>query len=122
MVIKDKDCVIVFANGDNSVVVPITVFKDLLTTRKTLTEIIGSRPKEVELNEITFGSDNKERVLVWEVDEDSPVFGHDEENKEDEESHDKLFESSYFGCGGPSAIIARPIKFGELKLFTYDLD
>jgi len=91
-----ESVVIVFADGPNEVVVPVTAYLNLETAITELSKILGEPARK---------TDNQ---IIWRV-------------NEDDESLNTLFKGVYFGCGGPSVIVARLINPGEFT-FKYSLD
>ena len=108
---EDKDCVVLFAHDLS---LPITVTKTINDAIELMNKIFPDvKPEEVSLHRLwyDFWEQEDELLLRWNIDPDE---------YNDMTEFKKLFNNQSF-YSGAGDIIARPIKFGDLKLFSYDL-
>ena len=112
---------IVWANGSGTTAL-VAVSKTLGDAKNLITKVLGAEPE------------SKKGKLYWKVDSDKQDLR--EVDPDDLEDDDlellksgkganplmDLFKRSYFGCGGPTRIIAEEIKMNKVGLFEYDLD
>ena len=135
----NDEVVIVYADGPNEVIIPITVFQNMEKADSILTKIlqinsVGDQKKRSwNLDVLAEKLRNKEISLpenvITYIEDEYCCETMEEVNKIIERCDivelylsSNIFDHAYFGCGGPSNIIAETISFGELELFTYDLD
>lgn len=97
------DCVIVVGLGPNEVVVPVAVYQDMQTALTALDSLLDVGHRGTYMY--------NRQCYSWEL-TDPPACS----------MQNKLFESYYDGCGECLDIVAIPVKFGELRLFTFNLD
>lgn len=118
----DNKIAIVWANGSGTTAL-VTVCKTLDNAKNLITKILGTEPEI------------KKEKLYWKVDSDKQdLRSIDPEDLEEDDAEAlkngtgginrlyDLFKHAYFGCGGPTYIIAEEIEMNKVGQFGYDLD